>query len=83
MQYYAAYNVLEQRFDTHHVHTQAREYLNSITLTEIRQKHNCEEDEALQLAHDEIAQTLLKCGKSLQGDDHRIFALQRVVQGEE
>lgn len=77
-----AFDLLEQRFDTHHVHTQARAYLNSITLADIRHKHSCDEAEALQLAHDQIFKTLLKCGKSLQRDDHRIFALQRVVQGE-
>lgn len=80
---HAAFNMVWQRFDTHHALTQDRAYLNSIELADVRQKHNCDEAEALQLAQDQIVKTLLNCRKSLQGDDHRIFALQRVMQGED
>lgn len=80
---HAAFDMLEQRFDTHHVHTQARAYLNGIKLTDIHQKYKCDEAEAIQHAHDQIVKTLLKCGKSLQGDDYMIFGLQRILQGEE
>lgn len=59
----AAFQALEDRFDSNLMRTQARKLLNSINLRELMRMHSCDEANSLQIAHERIS-PMLKRGKS-------------------
>lgn len=78
----SAFESLEQRFDSPHSRAQAQSYLESLTLTSIRDAEQCTTAKALDIAINRISSIAPMCGNAFGHESHKSRWLANMLRQE-